>query len=82
MAQETRPQRLIESCYPDGQLLTATPGRRLGGELLDAAIQFVGFFGGGLAAGAFPPALLLIFAWPVWFALVARYGQTPGKQRV
>ena len=73
-------QRLIESWYPDGELLTATPGRRLGGELLDAAIQFVCVFGGGLAAAAFPPALLLIFAWPVWFAFVARWGQTPGKQ--
>ena len=49
-------QRLIESWYPDGELLTATPGRRLGGELLDAAIQFVCVFGGGLAAAAFPPA--------------------------
>ena len=73
-------QRLIESWYPDGELLTASPGRRLGGELLDAAIQFVCVFGGGLAAAAFPPALLLIFAWPVWFAFVARWGQTPGKQ--
>ncbi len=44
-------QRLIESWYPDGELLTASPGRRLGGELLDAAIQFVCVFGGGLAVG-------------------------------
>ena len=80
MAQETGRQRLIESCYPDGELLTATPGRRFGGELLDALIQFVTFVGGGLVSAEFPPAVLLIFAWPVWFAFSARHGQTPGKQ--
>ena len=57
-------QRLIESVYPGDQLVTASAGRRLGAAALDLTFMFVTLFIG----------------WFVWFCIVARNGQTPGKQ--
>ena len=72
--------RLIESCYPPERLQTATPGRRLAGYLLDALVGLGSFVAGGFLSAAFAPFLLLGLAWPVWFAIAAPRGQTPGKQ--
>lgn len=58
--------RFIESVYPPEQLVTAGPGRRLAGALLDVLLVIV----------------TLIIGWVVWFAIVARNGQSPGKQLV
>lgn len=58
------PFRLIESVYTIDQLVTASPGRRLGGYLLNLVI-FIFTIGVG---------------WFIWFAIVAPRGQTPGKQ--
>lgn len=58
--------RLIESFYPDGSLVTAGPGRRLAGALLDGIVLSFTFFVG----------------WLIWFIIVAPNGQTPGKQMV
>jgi uncharacterized RDD family membrane protein YckC len=57
-------QRLIESIYPHDQLMTASAGRRLGAAVLDVTLMFVTLFIG----------------WFIWFCVVARNGQTPGKQ--
>ena len=57
-------ERVIESFYDPAQLVTASPGRRLGGYVLDVLFQAVTFFIG----------------WLIWFAIVAPRGQTPGKQ--
>jgi uncharacterized RDD family membrane protein YckC len=56
--------RIIESYYPTGDLETASPGRRLGGYVLDVLL-FV---------------LTLGIGWTVWSAVVWQRGQTPGKQ--
>ena len=58
------PMRIIESHYRLEQLQTATPGRRLGGFLLDSILFW----------------LTLVVGWIVWSAIVAERGQTPGKQ--
>ena len=63
-----RPQRLIESLYGGQELETATPGRRLGGFALDFL-----FF-------VLLSILTLTIGWWIWFAIVARNGQSPGKQ--
>ena len=75
-----QPQRLIESCYEAQELQTATPGRRLGAYVLDNLIAWALAFAGLLAGAVFPLFLLLVLGWFVWFAVVAQYGQTPGKQ--
>ena len=72
--------RLIESIYAPDQLQTVTPGRRLGAYVLDNLIASALVFVGVLAGALFPPFLLLVLGWFVWFAVVAQYGQTPGKQ--
>ncbi len=59
-----RPPRVIEAFYPDGELQTATPMRRLGGYLLDVLLLIV----------------TLVVGWVIWFLVVAQRGQTPGKQ--
>jgi uncharacterized RDD family membrane protein YckC len=56
--------RVIEGFYPDGELQTATPLRRLSGALLDGVLLLVTLFIGYL----------------IWFLIVAARGQTPGKQ--
>jgi uncharacterized RDD family membrane protein YckC len=58
--------RFIEPLYPPAHLVTAGPGRRLAGALLDLVLLVV----------------TLIIGWWVWFAIVARNGQSPGKQLV
>ena len=60
----TQPMRRIEAFYPPEQLQTATPGRRLGGYVLDLLVT-VATFGIG---------------WLIWFLVIAQRGQTPGKQ--
>ncbi|MYD65659.1 MAG: hypothetical protein F4X26_06725 [Chloroflexi bacterium] len=60
----SEPPRVIESHYRLEQLQTATPGRRLGGFLLDSILFW----------------LTLVVGWIVWSAIVAERGQTPGKQ--
>jgi uncharacterized RDD family membrane protein YckC len=58
--------------FPDAHLdrefglATATPARRLGGNLLDALILVV----------------TLLIGWVIWFIIVAPRGQTPGKALV
>lgn len=58
--------------YPDAHLdrqfgmTTATPARRLGGNLLDGLFMVITLFIG----------------WLIWFAIVAPRGQTPGKALV
>ena len=58
--------------YPDAHLdrqhglTTATPARRLGGNLLDAVIV----------------VFTLVIGWVIWFIIVAPRGQTPGKALV
>ena len=47
-------------------MTTATPARRLGGNLLDVVIL----------------VLTLLIGWLIWFAIVAGRGQTPGKALV
>lgn len=56
--------RLIEGFYPDGELQTATPLRRLSGALLEVVLLFATLFIG----------------YVIWFFIVAARGQTPGKQ--
>ena len=56
--------RRVESFYPPAQLQTASPGRRLGGYVLDTLVALVTF---GIG-------------WLTWFLIVAQRGQTPGKQ--
>jgi uncharacterized RDD family membrane protein YckC len=56
--------RLIEGFYPDGELQTATPLRRLSGAILDVVLVFATLFIGYL----------------IWFLIVVGRGQTPGKQ--
>ena len=68
MVAQALPQRRIESFYPPEELETATPGRRLGGFALDVLFFVV------LAI------LTLTIGWWIWFAIVARNGQSPGKQ--
>ena len=77
-----QPQRLIESCYAARQLQTATPGRRLAAYVLDSLISSALVVAAIVAGALFPPFLLLALGWIVWFAVVAQYGQTPGKQLV
>ena len=60
----TQPVRHIEAFYSFAQLQTASPGRRLGGWALDTVVA----------------TLTLGLGWLIWFLLVARRGQTPGKQ--
>ncbi|MYA20963.1 MAG: hypothetical protein F4Z25_12130 [Chloroflexi bacterium] len=60
----TQPMRRIEAFYPPEQLQTATPGRRLGGYVLDLLVTAATF---GIG-------------WLIWFLVVAQRGQTPGKQ--
>jgi uncharacterized RDD family membrane protein YckC len=55
---------LIETHYPNGELETATPLRRLGGFVLDRLL-FV---------------LTLGIGWLIWSAVVWQRGQSPGKQ--
>ena len=57
-------RRVIEGFYPDGELETAAPLRRLGGPVVDGVL-FVFTLGIG---------------WLIWFLIVAQRGQTPGKQ--
>ncbi len=57
-------RRRIESFYPPEQLQTASPGRRLGGYVLDALVALV----------------TLGIGWLIWLAIVMHRGQTPGKQ--
>ena len=54
----------IESFYPPDELETASPGRRLGGFVLELAL--LGF--------------TLWIGWMIWFVVVAQRGQTPAKQ--
>lgn len=56
--------RVIESYYPDGSLVTAEAVRRLGAFLLDVVIFW----------------FTLSIGWIIWFIIVAPNGQTPGKQ--
>jgi uncharacterized RDD family membrane protein YckC len=55
---------LIETHYPKGELVTATPLRRLGGFVLDRVLV----------------VLTLGIGWLVWSAIVWQRGQSPGKQ--
>ena len=57
-------ERVIESFYAPDELVTASPGRRLGGYALDFLFLVV----------------TLGIGWLIWFAIVAPRGQTPGKQ--
>ncbi len=56
--------RAIETYYSREQLVTAGPGRRLAGALLDGILA----------------ACTLGIGWFIWFCFVAGRGQTPGKQ--
>ncbi len=56
--------RFVEARYQPDQLVTAGPGRRLGGYLLDGLIVWC----------------TLGIGWLVWFCFSAVNGQTPGKQ--
>ena len=58
------PPRVIEGFYPDGELQTATPLRRLGGALLDVVLLI----------------FTLFIGWFIWSLFVVQRGQTPGKQ--
>ena len=58
------PARFVERYYLPDQLVTAGPGRRLAGRLIDVGLAMITFFIG----------------WFIWFCIVARNGQTPGKQ--
>ena len=64
MAAQAETRQLIESYYGADELETASPGRRLGGSLLDGFIV----------------VFTLYIGWIVWFIIVASRGQTPGKQ--
>ena len=64
MAAQAETPRLIESYYGVDELETASPGRRLGGSLLDGFIL----------------VFTLYIGWIVWFIIVTPRGQTPGKQ--
>ena len=56
MAAQAETPRLIESYYGADELETASPGRRLGGSLLDGFIL----------------VFTLYIGWIVWFIIVAR----------
>ncbi len=58
------PQRFIEARFPREQLVSAGPGRRLAGYLLESILGVITLGVGYL----------------VWFVIVAKRGQTPGKQ--
>jgi uncharacterized RDD family membrane protein YckC len=58
------PRRFVESLYRPDQLVTASPGRRLGAYMLDVLLLIV----------------TLVIGWLVWFCFSAPRGQTPGKQ--
>ena len=64
MAASVAQARLIESYYGFDELDTASPGRRLGGYVLDTLLTIV----------------TLLIGWLIWFIIVAPRGQTPGKQ--
>ncbi len=72
--------REYENAFLDREFLldTATPARRLGGNLVDSMIL------GPTVALAFasPLFIWLPAVWVIWFAMVARHGQTPGKALV
>ena len=56
--------QFIESVYDQDHLVTASPGRRLGGYLLEGLLFII----------------TLVIGWFIWFCIVARNGQTPAKQ--
>jgi uncharacterized RDD family membrane protein YckC len=58
------PTRFIESLYPPDLLVTAGPGRRLVGYIIDVLLSL----------------LTLGIGWLIWFIIVAPNGQTPAKQ--
>jgi len=60
------PDSFIDMRNPDGRFVTATPARRLAGNILDGLIAGVSFYVG----------------WLVWLAIVAPRGQSPGKALV
>ena len=63
MVAQAQAPRLIESYYGADELETASPGRRLGGYLLEYVLAIV----------------TLGIGWIVWFIVVAPRGQTPAK---
>lgn len=64
MAPYYGPPRFVESVFRPEQLVTASPGRRLGAYLLDVVLLTV----------------TLGIGWLIWFAFTAPRGQTPAKQ--
>ena len=54
---------LVESCYPEHQLRTASPGRRMAAYAIDLGIMAATLFAGYL----------------LWLAIAAPKGQSPGK---
>ena len=64
MVAQAQAPRLIESYYGADELETASPGRRLGGYLLEYVLAIV----------------TLGIGWIVWFIVVAPRGQTLAKQ--
>ena len=63
MVAQAQAPRLIESYYGADELETASPGRRLGGYLLEYVLAIV----------------TLGIGWIVWFIVVAPRGQTLAK---
>ena len=64
MAAFVVPQKFIESRYQPTELVTASPGRRLGGSLLEIFLMVVTLFVG----------------WFIWECFAAANGQSPAKQ--
>lgn len=64
MAVAVANQKFIESNYPPDQLVTASPGRRLGAYVLDILLVIA----------------LIGIGYLIWFIFTAQDGQTPGKK--